>query len=53
MRQEEEIVTKVTKEVVIKFIEVGRLSLNSFEDAWNQIYSAVSGTLKQSDKGSD
>jgi len=53
MQQDEEIAIKVTKEVVIKFIEVGRLSLNSFDNAWNQVYSAVSSTLKQPDKDSD
>jgi hypothetical protein len=53
MQQDEEIAIKVTKEVVIKFIEVGRLSLNSFDDAWKQVYTAVSGSLKQPDKGSD
>lgn len=41
MRKEEEIALKVTKEIVVKFIEVGRLSVNSFQEVWNQVYGAV------------
>lgn len=45
MKQEEELALKVTKEIVVKFIEVGRLSVNSFEDVWNQVHGAVRGSL--------
>ena len=41
MKKEEEIALKVTKEIVVKFIEVGRLSVNSFQEVWNQVYGAV------------
>jgi hypothetical protein len=41
MKKEEEIALKVTKEIVVKFIEVGRLSVNSFKEVWDQVYSAV------------
>ena len=56
MKKEEEITVKVTKEIVLKFIETGRLSLNTFDDAWDQIHKTVSASLRsvaeddQSDK---
>ncbi len=45
MKNEEEIAVKVTKEIVVKFIEVGRLSVNSFESVWDQIYVTVRNSL--------
>lgn len=47
MKNEEELVLKVTKEIIVKFIEVGRLSMNSFEDVWNQIHQTVRDSLKE------
>ena len=41
MKKEDEVAVKVAKEIVIKFIEVGRLSLNSFNEAWKQIFETV------------
>ena len=41
MKQEDEMVLKVTKEIVVKFIEMGRLSLSSFDDAFRQIHKTV------------
>ncbi|MBC8420805.1 MAG: hypothetical protein H8E10_19680 [Desulfobacterales bacterium] len=52
MKSEEELVLKVTKEVVVKFIEMGRLSVNSFEEVWKQVHRAVRDSLKAS-KGDD
>ncbi len=46
MKNEEEIVLKITKEIVVKFIEVGRLSVNSFGDVWKQIHQTVHESLK-------
>ena len=40
----EELLLKVTKEIVVKFIEVGRVSPASFADTFN----LVIGTLRQS-----
>ena len=34
-------ILKVAKEVVVKFIEVGRLSPSNFDETFNDIYSAV------------
>ena len=48
MKSKEELVLKITKEVVVKFIEMGRLSLNSFEEVWNQVHRTVHDSLKAS-----
>jgi hypothetical protein len=48
MTREEELAVKVTKEIVVKFIEVGRLSANSFEEVWGQIYHTVKSSLGES-----
>ena len=47
MKKEEELAAKITKEIVVKLIEVGRLSLNSFDDVWNQIYSSVVTSMER------
>jgi hypothetical protein len=47
MKAEDELALKVTKEIVIKFIEMGRLSLNSFDEAFKQIHETVRGTLSE------
>lgn len=53
MKNEEELVLKVTKEIVVKFIEVGRLSVNSFEDVWTQIHQTVGDSLKKGSPNSE
>ena len=45
MKQEDELALRVTKEIVIKFIEVGRLSLNNFDEVFRQVYDTVRGSL--------
>jgi hypothetical protein len=45
MRQEDELALKVSKEIVIKFIEVGRLSLNNFDEVFRQVFESVRGVL--------
>ena len=45
MKQQDELALRVTKEIVIKFIEVGRLSLNNFDEVFRQIYDTVRGSL--------
>ena len=49
MKKEDELSLKVTKEIVVKFIEVGRLTVNSFEEVWNNIHKAVRNSLKEED----
>ncbi len=47
MRQEEELVMKVTKEIVVKFIEMGRVSINSFDDVFKQVHQTVGDSLRE------
>ena len=49
MKREQEIVLKVTKEIVVKFIEMGRLSVNSFDEVWRRIHGTVQSSLGPSD----
>ena len=49
MKREEELALKAAKEVVVKFIETGRLSVNSFEDVWKRIHSAIRDSLAKTE----
>ena len=40
-------VLKVAKEVVIKFIEIGRLSPSNFPETFDTIYKAVKNTVRE------
>jgi hypothetical protein len=48
MKQDNEIILKVTKEIVVKFIEMGQLSVGSFDDAFKKVHKTVSHSLKGS-----
>ncbi|MCK4391166.1 MAG: hypothetical protein KAV83_13120 [Desulfobacterales bacterium] len=45
MRSVDEQVLKVTKELVAKFIEVGRVSPASFDETFKNIYKSVKETI--------
>jgi len=49
MKKEDELSIKVTKEIVVKLIEVGRLTVNSFEEVWSNIHKTVRNSLKEED----
>jgi hypothetical protein len=42
----DEHILKATKEIVVKFIECGRLSPSSFADTFQSIYQTVQDTVK-------
>jgi len=46
----EDAILKVAKEVVIKFIEVGRLSPGNFAETFQEIYTSVRSTVRDSAK---
>ena len=48
VRQEisNEMVFKVTKEIVVKFIEVGRLTPASFDSTFERVYRAIERTVR-------
>ena len=50
MKSDREIILKVTKEIVIKFIETGRLSLNSFEEGFTKVHQVVDTCYAQEQK---
>ena len=54
MKQEEELAAKVAKEVVVKFIEMGLLSVNAFDDVFKRVHKTVSESLRENSiSGSD
>jgi len=42
----EELILKVTKEIVVKFIEVGRVSNSNFAETFKLIHDTVRQSLK-------
>jgi hypothetical protein len=47
----EELLLKVAKEIVVKFIEVGRISPTSFADTFTMVIDTLRGSLKTGGKG--
>ncbi|MEJ2670677.1 MAG: hypothetical protein P8168_00470 [Deltaproteobacteria bacterium] len=47
----EELLLKVAKEIVVKFIEVGRVSPASFADTYNLVIGTLRQSLKEGEKG--
>ncbi len=45
LKKEDELALKVTKEIVVKFIEVGRLSVDTFDEAFTRIHETVREAL--------
>jgi hypothetical protein len=50
MTEDEEKILKVTKEIVVKFIEVGRVSPTQFGGFFQSVFQAVKAALS-SDEG--
>ena len=46
MKKENELVLKVTKEIVVKFIEMGQLSVSSFEKVFKEVHGTVGDAIK-------
>ena len=46
MKKESELVLKVTKEIIVKFIEMGQLSVSSFEKVFKEVHGTVGEALK-------
>jgi len=47
MTSDEEKILKVAKEVVIKFIETGRISPSGFSKYFEEIYRSIKDTIKE------
>ena len=46
----DEAIFKVTKEIIVKFIEVGRLTPASFEETFQRVYATVKRTVRAGDE---
>ena len=42
---DDEVILRAAKEIVIKFIETGRVSPTSFEENFRKIYSSIKNTV--------
>jgi len=51
MKSIDEQILRVTKEIVVKFIEMGRLSPSNIHESFKDIYSTVNETVKTSVNG--
>ncbi|HDD45317.1 MAG TPA: hypothetical protein ENG63_10750 [Candidatus Desulfofervidus auxilii] len=49
MTQDEEKILKITKEIVIKFIEIGRLSPTGFAQCFKDIFYTIKEVLEKKD----
>lgn len=47
MTAQEEAILKTTKEIVVKFIETGRIFPGSFEEVFKIVYKTVSDSVKE------
>ncbi|SLM28358.1 Pheromone shutdown protein TraB [Desulfamplus magnetovallimortis] len=52
MKSIDEQILRVTKEIVVKFIEMGRLSPSSIHESFRDIYATVSETVKSNESAS-
>ncbi len=50
MRSIDEQILRTTKEVVVKYIEAGRLSPTAFHETFQAVFQTVSDTVKNSIK---
>jgi len=53
MASTDEQILKVTKEIVVKFIEMGRISPSGFHEAFKGIYATVEQTVKNKESTDD
>ena len=48
---QDEQILRAAKEIVVKFIEVGRVSPTSFEKEFKQIHNAIASAVKKESEG--
>ena len=46
MEKRENLALQVTKEIVVKFIEVGKLSPSGFEETFSRVYATIERTVR-------
>ncbi len=53
MNKFEELVFKASKEIIVKFIETGRVSPTGFHETFKSIYNTIEETVKGSEASSE
>ncbi len=53
MEQEQKQTLQVAKEIVVKFIEIGRISPSNFAEHFSSIYHEVSKAVRENDSPED
>lgn len=53
MKQEDELALKVTKEIVVKLIETGRLSMGTFDEVFKKVHQTVRESIRVTRSGED
>jgi hypothetical protein len=48
--REEELILKITKEIVVKFIEMGRVTPTSFEEVFELVYRTIVSVKSRHDR---
>lgn len=46
----DEQILRATKEIIVKFIEVGRVSPTSFDESFRTVYQTIHDSVKQNQK---
>ena len=49
MSSRDDQILRAAKEVVVKFIEIGRISPSNFPESFKSIYEAIDSSVKQKD----
>ena len=47
MKSIDEQILRATKEIIVKFIEMGRLSPSNIHESFKDIYETINGTVKE------
>ncbi len=45
-QKKQELILKVSKEVVVKFIELGKVSPDTFDEVFSSVYQTISKTIE-------
>ena len=45
----DELIIRATKEIIVKFIEIGRLSPTGFHETFKAVYNTIEETVKRSE----
>jgi len=51
--KEEELILKTTKEIIVKFIEIGKVYPSSFEQNYQLVNQVVRNSIKSDNEGGD